>query len=1377
MLLGGAALAGSMFDISLLKSVLPGAVEMKANTAVALIMAGSVLLLSAIDVAPALRHLTKLVRFTLSLVVCLVGLATLGQYLFGMNLGIDELLFRDTGGTYNVIRSRMSLYAGAAFSSLGLALAIYPQPRLRTLAAMAATVTTSIGVLGLLGYIWNASELVTDRWLPPVAINTAAALVLLGSGTLLKVFQSTCTQGHRQLGLASVEVKILAGFIAGLALLIASAGITYHTLAESTTTVQWVSHTHEVRIKLAHLYGTMSDAESAQRNYLITGQTSQLKDFGRLIVEVAEQHAALYALVTDNPEQVGNLEKLGPLIERIHDRLWYGISLYQQWGFEAARGLVAEGEGLRTMDAILAAVRHMDDVEEKLLVSREAALSNTRYRVLASLLLTLVAAALGFIALFIGVRREMDARHKVEQALLLAKEEADSANRAKGTFLATMSHEIRTPMNGVLGMLEILSLTQLDAEQRTTLGIVRESNRSLVRIIDDILDFSKIEAGKLDVRPEPASIKDVIEDIHNIYSGSASSKNLLIKRSADPQISPAVLVDSLRLRQILNNLVSNALKFTFQGGIEIRAVLIGRANGVDRIRFSVQDTGIGISFENQQRLFQPFSQGAANTAQRFGGTGLGLTICRRLAELMGGSIEMVSELGRGTTMILTLSLAIADAKDIPKGKTESTHDLLSSEKGARRTAPSIAQSEMEKTLVLLVDDHPTNRTLLMRQLHVLGYNGETAENGVEALAKWRSGRFGMVITDCNMPDMDGYELTRNIRALEAGNSGRRVPIVACTANALEGEAENCFAAGMDDYLVKPVELAQLLKKLDQWLPIPDENAESFVVEGNRLAAATMAAPVDRSVLAGISGGEAATERDILTGFRSANDDDAIMLMDGVAAGDIAQVARATHRMVGASRMVGALGFATLCERIAHASRNGDWKTVEPDMRAFDHEWMRLNAYIASLQGPQTGTEQASSAMNGTDMSIADINFLILEDHPFQRQELARILAGLGAEHVNEAADGNAALQFAHDPHVQIDIVISDLEMPGMDGMEFVRHLGETGRRVSVILASALEPKLLASVATMTEEYSVNLLGVIEKPLTAEKLVPLIRLHQLTRLEPVRPAPLAFSLDQIVAGLENDEFEPFFQPKIELVTGQVIGAEALARWRHPKYGLIAPSAFIALLEDNGLIDELTWVMLRKAAAFSKEWRATGVDATVSVNLSLMSLGDVKVADRVANLVRNQRVEPHHMILEVTESAATVEVAKALENLARLRMQGFGLSIDDYGTGYSSMQQLTRIAFTELKIDQSFVMNAAKQQSARVILESSLNMAKKLNIASVAEGVETGADFALLRQLGCDMAQGYFIARPMNGTAFLEWFHKRRELEQGADSNTFFTPLPD
>jgi EAL domain-containing protein (putative c-di-GMP-specific phosphodiesterase class I) len=391
------------------------------------------------------------------------------------------------------------------------------------------------------------------------------------------------------------------------------------------------------------------------------------------------------------------------------------------------------------------------------------------------------------------------------------------------------------------------------------------------------------------------------------------------------------------------------------------------------------------------------------------------------------------------------------------------------------------------------------------------------------------------------------------------------------------------------------------------------------------------------------------------------------------------------------------------------------------------------------------------------MQIANLCFLVVEDHDFQRRTLVKMIASLGAKDIREASDGRAALKIVQRGAHQIDVIISDLNMPGMDGMEFIRHLGESRVPVSVILASALERNLIDSVETMSEAYGVKLLGIVEKPLSLEKLKLLIGQHKpaQAKLESSKAAGPAFTVDEIMTGLRADEFEPFFQPKVEMANRKIKGAEALARWRHPHQGIVAPYAFIQLLEDNGMIDELMWVMLRKAAAACSVWCAAGLEATVSINLSLKSLSDVQLADRVTDLVRSQNLEPHHVVLEVTESAATTDVGRALENLARLRMKGFGLSIDDYGTGYSSMQQLTRIAFTELKIDQSFVANATKQESARVILQSSLDMAKKLGITAVAEGVETEADWELLRQLDCHVAQGYYIASPMEEKAFLGW----------------------
>ncbi len=499
-----------------------------------------------------------------------------------------------------------------------------------------------------------------------------------------------------------------------------------------------------------------------------------------------------------------------------------------------------------------------------------------------------------------------------------------SANTAKSSFLSTMSHEIRTPMNGVLGMLELLSLTTLDGQQRTTLEVVRESGHSLLRIIDDILDFSKIEAGKLEVRREVASIAKVMASVSGIYSGNASSKGLLLEVSIDPRVSPVVLVDALRLQQILNNFVSNAIKFTARGWIRMRAELVGRSGNEDVVRFSVADTGIGISPEGRQRLFQPFAQAGGDIARVYGGTGLGLSICNRLAKLMGGSVGIESEQGEGTTVSLTLPLQVAPAGALPAGDDSRTPEVAR----RRREPPTVEQAASEGTLVLVVDDHPINRLVMSRQVSALGFANETAENGREALERWASGRYRLVLTDVNMPEMDGYQLARAIRAKELAAGKGHTVIIACTANALRGEAENCFAAGMDDYVLKPVELTRLHRKLEQWMPA--------------------APPLDREALASIAGDDANLQIETVQRFLAASDEDATALIHAIDSHELDNAVQAAHRIKGASATVGALSLASVADRIEAAARDGDWERVMGEREAFHRELARLSAYLVAL---------------------------------------------------------------------------------------------------------------------------------------------------------------------------------------------------------------------------------------------------------------------------------------------------------------------------------------------------------------------------------------------------------------------------------------------
>jgi len=393
------------------------------------------------------------------------------------------------------------------------------------------------------------------------------------------------------------------------------------------------------------------------------------------------------------------------------------------------------------------------------------------------------------------------------------------------------------------------------------------------------------------------------------------------------------------------------------------------------------------------------------------------------------------------------------------------------------------------------------------------------------------------------------------------------------------------------------------------------------------------------------------------------------------------------------------------------------------------------------------------------MQIADLNFLVAEDDAFQRRWLVVMLANLGAKNIAEVPDGLAALRILQEKDNKIDISFVDLDMPGMDGFELIRHLAKENHRVSVVLTSALDSSLLFSAETMSKAYGIDVLGAFEKPATPETLMALVDLYKKPDLLVDADASCpTVSMDDIRQALKDDEFEPRFQPKVDLATGQVKGVEAFARWCHPQYGLLRPNAFIPILESNGEMDTFEWVIVEKCIEACRLWNDQGLAISVSINLSPSSLVTPGFAKKISEYVLKHGVAEHQIILEVTEYATISNVPYFIENLARLRMKGFGISVDDYGMGHSSMQELMQVPFTELKIDRSFVAGASQNQALEHVLSSSLDICRKLNRVSVAVGVETQHDWDFLRKLGCNYAQGYYIAKPMIGSAVVMWMQE-------------------
>lgn len=676
--------------------------------------------------------------------------------------------------------------------------------------------------------------------------------------------------------------------------------------------------------------------EQLSRNERVRVALERREQFQRLLLEAAQ--TAILAVDDD-----GLFSQVNPFAEQLLG--WPSGSLLGRVSLDAIldpEALTALARSLSdaygyTVPADWTALRELARHREP---PREFTLRHHRGRTLQVLLaLSAIRDDTDTMVGLLAVATDLTQLKRLERALRDSETRARDANQAKSAFLAAMSHEIRTPMIGVTGMIEILGHTQLDAEQRRSLNVIQASAETLLRIIGDILDFSKIEAGKLEIEPVPTSLHELMRSVVANFAGSAASKGLTLSCAIDPQTAPAYYADPVRLRQIIGNFLSNAIKFTEHGGISASIEHLTHqpsdgAMGSDALVLRVTDTGIGISAQAQARLFQPFSQAEADTTRRFGGTGLGLAISRRLAELMDGSVEMESVPGHGTTMRLRVTLQRAPQEELP--------DMAMPGKQvpgfAPRALPSVTAAEREGSLILLVDDHTTNRQVIQRQLALAGYASETAEDGVEGLERWRSGRFALVLSDVHMPRMDGYQLARAIREDEGRRDLPRTPMVALTASALKGEAERCLAAGMDDYLAKPVGIQTLGACLQRWLPHtagdggqgPDDIQRANNAQVETAAALTGdSGLLDHSVLRDLTGGNDADMHLLLSDFLDSTLGDIALLDQLREAGNLPEMTRQAHKIKGAARLVGANQLAEAAAALEAAGRSSDWAGVMP----------------------------------------------------------------------------------------------------------------------------------------------------------------------------------------------------------------------------------------------------------------------------------------------------------------------------------------------------------------------------------------------------------------------------------------------------------------
>ncbi len=548
----------------------------------------------------------------------------------------------------------------------------------------------------------------------------------------------------------------------------------------------------------------------------------------------------------------------------------------------------------------------------------------------------------GDVGRIVAVVTDVSAMVEFEAQLRTARDRALRASRLKSEFLANMSHEIRTPLNGVIGMADVLYRTGLSDSQRSKVSTLRTAATQLQDLLNDILDLSKIEAGRLAIERVDFNLTETIAGIVQLHASEAFNKGLHLRIDIDADLPSVVTGSQLRLRQVLNNLLGNAVKFTEHGAVRLTVCAVGTDRDLIRVRFDVSDTGIGIPAGTIDTIFDPFTQADASDTRSYGGTGLGLAISRQLVEMLGGDLTVESVVEEGSRFAFVLTFPVVDWT--PSGATVDARSRTASSDASDTPAPDPAPGETEAATVateaapdddgepaagrlLVVEDNPINQEVACELLSSLGYEVVMADDGAKAVDAVMTSEHDAILMDCQMPGMDGYEATARIRSFEE-TLGRRTPIIAMTASAMVGDRQRCLAAGMDDYIAKPVSVTILTETLDRWVDVVSP-AEDRAASRRRLPDDTTELPpvIDWQILHQLSVVPGLLER--ARGKFLENGQHELAEMRQLAAdGDFAQLGAVAHKLKGASLTIGAARLGALLQQVEQASDEAPDTVVE-----------------------------------------------------------------------------------------------------------------------------------------------------------------------------------------------------------------------------------------------------------------------------------------------------------------------------------------------------------------------------------------------------------------------------------------------------------------